>query len=582
MFNLNNKNEFFRALSFIKPRAAGYITGLAGGSLVGAAASVMTAFVIKDLLEAAIAKSMSQLTAAVIMICLAVLMLCIFSPIFNYLFKSCIKRSMVDIRLKVFRHIEEMTISYYDKTHSGDTISRMTNDIQAMADAFSDQLFMIVHTLFTGMASAAFMFVFDWRIAGIMIILGILSAFANSWFGKPIRRISDHIQESMGILTQRLSDLIGGFGVAKIFHITGLIVQKYDEINEEVAGASMKRVKIGACQDSVNFLLGWLNFGGIMLIGALMAFFGATSFGKLAAILQLSNGVTAVFLQIGSFMAQLQSSLAGAARVFELLDEPAEAQKYEFETIESGNAMVELHNITFSYGEGNKALDSISLKVMKGQTAALVGPSGGGKSTVIKLLMGFYPPEAGGMIIDGKSADSYSLSELRSLISYVPQDAYLFDGTIEENIRYGRPEAGADEIQAAARAAFAEDFILEQTEGYNTKVGERGARLSGGQRQRIAIARAILKNAPVLLLDEATSALDSEAEESVQKALEVLMKNRTVIVVAHRLSTVENADVIYVIDEGRVIQQGTHPELAEGNGMYKRLYELQFQKPEVA
>jgi ABC-type multidrug transport system fused ATPase/permease subunit len=227
-------------------------------------------------------------------------------------------------------------------------------------------------------------------------------------------------------------------------------------------------------------------------------------------------------------------------------------------------------------GDDVEVLRKVSLSAGRGQVAALVGPSGGGKSTIVKLLLGFYPVREGEIAVEGQRIEAYSLSQLRSKIAYVSQDAYLFDGTIAENIRYGKPDASRQEVVAAAQAAHAHDFILEQPAGYETPVGERGTKLSGGQRQRIAIARALIKDAPVLILDEATSALDSESEQEVQDALGVLMEGRTTVAIAHRLSTVESADRIYVIDEGRVVEEGGHEELVVRGGLYSRLYELQF------
>ena len=255
--------------------------------------------------------------------------------------------------------------------------------------------------------------------------------------------------------------------------------------------------------------------------------------------------------------------------------------------------MIEIKNLTFSYhpvnaGKNSKGheefndsapiLNDVSLSVEEGQIAALVGPSGGGKSTIIKLLMGLYPVGDNRITVMGKSINLYPLSELRDLMAYVPQDAYLFDGTIEENIRFGKSGATQNDVIAAAKAANAHGFISEQADGYNTHVGERGSRLSGGQRQRIAIARALLKDAPILLLDEATSALDSESEQQVQEALNILMEGRTTIAVAHRLSTIESANVIYVIEKGHIVEQGAHSDLISKEGLYKSLYALQFSK----
>jgi ATP-binding cassette subfamily B protein len=292
---------------------------------------------------------------------------------------------------------------------------------------------------------------------------------------------------------------------------------------------------------------------------------------------------------VGDFVTQVQRALAGASRVFELLDWPVEQGKVvqpqkSVTWSEQNERMITIRDLFFSYeeddaedsGEDVKVLRGISMSAERGQVLALVGPSGGGKSTIVKLLLGFYPVRDGQIAIDGKLIEAYPLPQLRSMTAYVPQDAYLFDGTIEENIRYGKPDASREQIVAAAQAANAHDFIVEQPHGYDTRVGERGAKLSGGQRQRIAIARALIKDAPVLLLDEATSALDSESEQQVQDALGVLMEGRTTIAVAHRLSTVENADTIVVIDDGRVVQEGRHEELVGRDNLYTRLYELQF------
>ena len=248
------------------------------------------------------------------------------------------------------------------------------------------------------------------------------------------------------------------------------------------------------------------------------------------------------------------------------------------------NEMIQIKDLQFSYSSSDNAdeskqeinlLDQINMNVKKGEFAALVGPSGGGKSTLVKIMMGMYHVGEDMLAIGGKSLSSYPLQELRNLMAYVPQDAYLFDGTIEENIRYGKPEASTEEIIAAARSANAQNFIIDQPDGYDTLVGERGTKLSGGQRQRIAIARALLKDAPLLLLDEATSALDSESEEIVQQALETLMKGRTTLAIAHRLSTIQHADKIYVLQAGHVVEEGTHESLLNLDGLYKELFTLQ-------
>jgi ATP-binding cassette subfamily B protein len=322
---------------------------------------------------------------------------------------------------------------------------------------------------------------------------------------------------------------------------------------------------------------------------------GTVEVGTVWAITHLFGNASFMFGSVGDFVTQVQRALAGASRVFELLDWPVEQEKVaqpqkSVPWSEQKESMITIRDLAFGY-EGDDAGDSgddvevlrgISMSAGQGQVVALVGPSGGGKSTIVKLLLGFYPVRDGQIAIDGKLIEAYPLPQLRSMMAYVPQDAYLFDGTIEENIRYGKPDASREQIVAAAQAANAHDFVMEQPDGYDTPVGERGAKLSGGQRQRIAIARALIKDAPVLLLDEATSALDSESEQQVQDALGVLMEGRTTVAIAHRLSTVENADTIVVIDDGRVVEEGRHEELVGQGGLYTRLYELQFGREEEA
>lgn len=316
----------------------------------------------------------------------------------------------------------------------------------------------------------------------------------------------------------------------------------------------------------------------MLVFGIIMVAQDVIGVGSLVAIIQQQLLVTVGFLHLGQVLSILQSSLSGASRVIELLSEPIEPERYiplSEELPHQKNKVLEMNQVVFENDTDAKVLDDFSFSIGEGETADLVGASGSGKSTVIKLLLGYYPAKSGSIRMFGKTIGDYSLQEMRSLIAYVPQDAYLFEGTIEENIRYRKLDATHEEIVEATRAAYAHDFIMDLPNGYETRVGERGAMLSGGQRQRIAIARAIIKNLPILLLDEATSALDSGSEYWVQKALAELMKDRTTLIVAHRLSTVEETDMIYVVDQGKVVENGRHQELLSKNGFYSTLYKMQ-------
>jgi ABC-type multidrug transport system fused ATPase/permease subunit len=316
-----------------------------------------------------------------------------------------------------------------------------------------------------------------------------------------------------------------------------------------------------------------------------------TTFGVMVALIQLNGPIQFLVYSLGGTISRIQSSLAAADRILEVLDAAPEPERYGETAVGPGErpalapsqpgAQIEFSQVTFRYDkEEPEVLRDMSFAIRQGQVAAFVGPSGGGKSTILKLLLGCYPVRQGTVYVSGQTLNAYRLSELRDRFAYIPQDAYLYSGSILDNIRYGRPGAAREAVIAAAQAAYAHEFIGEFADGYETLVGERGARLSGGQRQRIAIARALLKDAPVLLLDEATSALDSESEESVQRALDVLMRGRTVLVIAHRLSTVEHADVIYTVEAGTVVEAGTQRELLEKKGLFYRLHELQFRDSE--
>lgn len=547
-----------------------------GMGFAGTALVIVVAFTLKYMIDAPVKGEMMLLQKAAFLIGITVITAVTVVPFFHYTYKSAIKKTMVDVRKKAYGHIQRLPIAFYDKNHSGDVISRLTNDIQMIEQAYSDQIQTISGTALLGVGSAVFMFILDWRISLILIFTSILLIAVNAWFSGKIRILSDEIQKQLGVFTGCITDLISGFYVMKMFHNEGDISTRLKKSNNDVAELTIKRVNNSAVLDSSNYFLSMINFAGVMCIGAFLTIRNLTDFGTITALVQLQMNVNQAFLSLGTSVAQLQTYLAGAGRVFELLNENIEVERLEKANLEAIDEMVYMKDVRFGYND-NKVLKGLSISVDKGQIAALVGPSGGGKSTILKLLMGFYSAEKSLIALDGKSVGHYSLEEVRKKIAYVPQDSNLFDGTIRQNIQYGCTTASNEEVVAAAKAAFAHDFIMEFPEGYDKMVGEKGSNLSVGQRQRIAIARALLMDAPVLLLDEATSALDSESEQQVQEALKVLMKGRTVVVVAHRLATIENADIIFVIDEGKVMEMGSHIELLEKKGFYYSFYKTSFE-----
>lgn len=581
--------EFLRLLTLLKSRVVPYAIGMIGSSLTGSGFSIVMAFVFKNMIDAAVNGEMALLVRSGIMVCGAALGLSILGPVFSYLSSRSVQKTMNDIELRVYRHSGMLPVAYYDRSHSGDLISRVNHDIGDVWSAFGSYIPSSVNTFIRGVGSIFSMFVLEWRLAIMLLLFGIASAFINTRFAKPFRIMNNKKNKYYALLTEKLIDLLAGFNTMKIFHIEDTIVGYYRDFNEEATTMAVGRGQKHAVMECANSLMSYLSFVATIAAGSFMVFSGIITFGTVIAVVQLLGGVTGLFMQIGGVVALVQRSLAGSSRLFELLDHPSEPERYmqkpdlpEDGSTRAASAVIEMRNIGFYYEEGTPILKGLTLSVDQGKMAALVGPSGGGKSTVIKLLLGYYPWQNGTIYLKGRPISDYTLDEIRNLTAYVSQDPYLFDNTIEENIRYGRLDASQDEIIAAAKAANAHDFIMEHPEGYQSRVGERGVRLSGGEKQRIAIARALLKDAPILLLDEATSSLDSENEQLVQGALNVLMEGRTTIVIAHRLSTIEKADVIYVIDQGRVVQQGSHEELKSVDGIYKLLYEQQFKTDEAA
>ncbi|NOU71108.1 ATP-binding cassette domain-containing protein [Paenibacillus sp. LMG 31458] len=584
MFLRQSYKEFKRLMSFMQLRRKRYFIGLIGDSLSNASIAILMSFVIQYLLEFSVHRDQAVLMKAVWIVGGTFVMLSVLSPFFSYMYHRSVKQTMVDIRLLVFERLGRLPQSYYESHHSGDIVSRTTNDMHLMEQTFTEHLKSIIVECLTLVGSLTVMFVLDWRLALVLLVLGVLSILINTRFARPLRKISDRFQAQTGGLTERLADLLAGLQVIKMFSLHRTVTKRFHDRNGEVTASAMKQGHQTGLLEAVNFIINFMSLGGMLVVGIIMYSQNMIELGVLGQIIQLQTGVSMVFLQLGSIVSLIQHSFAGAARVFELLDERAEPDRYssvppqgsEQEAIPS--AELEMCEVIFDYGTAAGILSGSTLSVQKGQVAALVGASGSGKSTVMKLFLGFYPPKGGTIRMLGKPLGHYKLSEIRELTAYVPQDPYLFHGTIGDNIRFGKPDATDQDLRDAAIAAYAHEFIMELTDGYDTMVGERGTSLSGGQRQRIAIARALLKNAPILLLDEATSALDAESEFWVQSALHTLMKNRTTLMIAHRLSTVEQADVIYVMEQGVVKEKGSHEQLLSREGIYAKLYRQQSHK----
>lgn len=576
------KQSLLRLLQLLKPKHKKYLAGLFSRVLLTSTERLVIAYLLKLMVDAITAGSKARYNSTLISWIAFYAGLTLVAPFILYLWRSAVYEGTANIREVVFRHLQRLPLGYHEIHHSGDALSILSNDVSAAEKAYQEDLYVLVEASFQGLSAAVLMMALNWELALLIIVSGLVPLLINTLFARPLRKIGQDVQGRLGTLSERMADLLAGFQVIRTFNLMDWILSRFGKANDDVLESSLRRVRLEAALSAGN------DFAGIfvflpMAVGAYLVLIGRTTFGTYMALVQLSNNINYFVYSLGGVISRIQAALAASDRIFDLLDSPLEPEQYApapgvaLPAVSyRQQGLIDFQNVTFAYNGGENILNSVSFGVSKGQFAAFAGPSGGGKSTLFKLLLGCYPVKDGTIFAAGKPLHDYKLADLRDLIAYVPQDAYLFSGTIRENIRYGKPAASDQEIEAAAKAAFAHDFVMEFPDGYQTVVGERGARLSGGQRQRIAIARALLKDTPVLLLDEATSALDSESEQIVQRALEALMKGRTTLVIAHRFSTIVNADIIYVIDGGKVVEQGKHAELMSRQGVYANLYEMQF------
>jgi len=577
------RQTLWRLFGFLKPWRSAYFASLLGLALVLTSERMFIAYVVKLFVDAITSTNMELLWYSVKIWALFLLGWIPVGLLLSYLWRSTTIRAVANLRQTIFSHLQRLPLGYHEQRHSGDLVSVMTNDVTAAEQAFQQDMLNLVNASLQGVSAAVFMLVLNWKLALLVIASGLVPLVINALFANPLRKVGEAVQERLGGMSERLADLLAGYQVVRTYNLGEWILARFSKANRELLESGLRRVRLDAALAAANGLGGTVMTLLPMGLGSYMVLTGQTTFGILVALMQLNGPIQFFVYSLGGAISRIQGSLAAADRILAVLDVAPEPERYGEAGAEPAapskpEALLEFANVHFGYDSGQEVLQGMSFDVREGQVAAFVGPSGGGKSTIFKLLLGCYPLRQGAVFVAGKSANTYRLSELRDLFAYIPQDAYLYSGSILDNIGYGKPGASQEEVIAAARAAYAHDFISEFPAGYETQVGERGTRLSGGQRQRIAIARALLKDAPVLLLDEATSALDSESEELVQRALRVLMRGRTVLVIAHRLSTIEHADVIYAVDGGKVVEAGTHDELLRLRGLFYHLHQLQFQE----
>jgi ATP-binding cassette, subfamily B, bacterial MsbA len=499
----------------------------------------------------------------------------IFSTAHNYLFDLTEKRAITDFRIKLFKHLHTLSLSFFVKRRTGEIVSRMTNDITTIENIVTDLPATLLQQsirLFGGIIIITYM---NWKLTCLILVLApVLVLFART-FGRKLKKLSTEIQDKLATSTTILEENISCIQVVKSFVRSKLENERFGNAVEDSFQSAKKRViissffgpSIGFIAFSTSLILLW--YGGREVI------LGEISPGELIAFILYATIIAGPMGSFARLYARMQEGVGASKRVFEILALEGEVRDLpEAKPLPRIEGKIELDDVHFHYRDDQEVIQGISFTVEPGQTIALVGPSGAGKSTLVQLLHRFYDPIKGEIRIDGFPLKSVQQSSYWQQIGIVPQETILFGGTILENIEYAKPGVMKEEVIEAAKAANAHNFIMETPEGYETIVGEKGIRLSAGQRQRIAIARAILKNPRILILDEATSALDNESELLIQDALERLMKGRTSFIIAHRLSTIHNAERIIVLDKGKIIESGNHAQLMEEEGLYHKLYTL--------
>ena len=495
-----------------------------------------------------------------------------------FLLNSVAQNVIADTQIKLFKKIINADLAWLHKIHSAKIISNFLYDVTLLQDSVSSSLANGVKDFLTLICLVGVMYYQDWVLATIAIIAFPLVGLLSRQLGKRIKKASTETQEETGIMASILSENLDGTRIVKAYQQEDREIKKLSESVYRRMNKILKAINTrGATSPFAEFLAGF-GIAGTLYYAGLRGLQGELPLNEFVSFLGAMMLAFQPLRRLAAVNTTLQEGFAAAIRVFDLLDQKSLInEEINAQKLNNPNSDILFDNVTLSYdGQKNSALKNISLEIPNGKITALVGPSGSGKSSILNLIPRFYDPKSGAILIGNQNIRHLTMQSLRSKIALVNQEPILFDMSIKDNILYGNPNASDQEIEGASKSSASDEFITKLPEGYNTIVGEDGYSLSGGQKQRISLARAFLKDAPILLLDEATSSLDTESEHLVQEAINTLMKNRTTLIIAHRLSTIINSDNIIVIDNGEVVESGTHSELIKNDGMYKKLYEREF------
>ena len=575
-------NLYFRALKYIKPY---WKRGLAAGicTIIAAGGTAYLPFVIKDMVDQVLSeKNTTMLNWIVLSIIVVFVIRGIAYYGQSYLMNYVGQRVIIDIRKAVFEKLQRLSMSFYDKHKTGTIMSYVTNDVSALQSAMVDNVVEMITETVILVASIVMMIYLDWKLFLVTFATFPVVLFFIDSFGKRIRKSGSRIQEAAADITSVLQEVASSPRVIKSFVREGYEVERFDKENMNNFRANMKYAQLSSTLTPTIEFVAAVGVSIILWYGGNSVINGSITAGSLVAFLTYAVNISNPIKRLSRVIGNIQKALAAAQRVFDVLDLPEDIKNApDAKALPKVKGDVRFNDVSFAYNENEEVLSHVSFEVKPGEMVAFVGPSGAGKSTVASLLPRFYDAINGSITIDGQDIRKVTLDSLREQVGIVPQETVLFNGSVYDNILYGRLDATREEVEAAAKAANAHDFIMQLPDGYETMLGDRGMNISGGQRQRISIARAILKNPQILILDEATSALDTESERVVQEALDRLMVGRTSFVIAHRLSTIKNADKIMVLEKGQLIEQGNHDELLAMDGLYAHLYKIQYRSKEA-
>jgi len=567
---------YLRLLSYLRPHWHLFILSILGFGIFSASQPAL-AQVMEGLINAIESGDNDQ------KIIIPLTMMAIFavrgvgSFIGNYYLAKVSLNIVHTLRVQLFNQLTTLPSTYFDEHNSGNLISRITYNVNGVTAAATDALKVLIREGLTVIFLLGYLVWKDWKLTLVFLVIAPFIALLVTYVGKRLKNLASKIQVVMGNITQICSEMISGYRVMRSFSGEEYEKRRFEAASNANLKQNLKLVKTSSIATPVMQLIVALAMGTLVYLA--MTFMDTNSSGAFIAYITAAGLIPKPLRQLSEVYGTIQKGIAAAQSVFEQLDEISEEDTGKVE-VERVQGKIDIRQLSFAYNdeEGN-VLHELNLSIKEGETIALVGGSGSGKTTLASLIPRFYEYKAGDILIDGTSLKEYSLQTLRRQIALVNQEVILFNDSVANNIAYGSlAGASPDQIQCAANLAHATEFIENMPQGMNTLIGEDGTRLSGGQRQRLAIARALLKDAPILILDEATSALDTESERAIQEALEDLMKGRTTIVIAHRLSTIESADKIVVMDKGRIIEIGSHDELIKQQGAYAKLHDIQFQE----